>query len=45
MANDPIVLSAIVGASTSFVLAALFNFIRESLRQRREASRKPEIWE
>ena len=45
MANDPIMLSAIVGACTSFVLVVLFNLVRESVHQRREAARKPEIWD
>lgn len=45
MVNDPILLSAIVGACTSFVLVVLFNLVRESVHQRREAARKPEIWD
>ncbi len=45
MANDPIMLSAIVGASTSFVLVVLFNLVKESVIQRRAAARKPEIWD
>jgi hypothetical protein len=45
MTSDPIVLAAIVGASVSFLLVVLFNFVRESLRQKREASRRHEIWE
>ena len=45
MVNDPIVVSAIVGASTSFVLVVLFNLVRESFLQRRAAARKPEIWD
>jgi len=45
MTSDPIVLSAIVGASVSFLLVAFLNFVRESLRQKREASRRLEIWE
>jgi hypothetical protein len=45
MVNDPIVISAIVGASASFVLIVLFNLAKESFLQRRAAARKPEIWD
>jgi hypothetical protein len=45
MANGPFVLSAIVGASVSFLLVVLFNFARESLRERHKASRRHEFWE
>ncbi len=45
MTSDPIILSAIIGASVSFPLVAILNFVKESLRQKRPASRRHEIWE
>jgi hypothetical protein len=49
ISGEPIVLSAIVGASVSFLVVVLSNLIRESFRQRREASERRargyEIWE
>jgi hypothetical protein len=45
MSSDPVVLSAIVGASVSFLIVVLFNFVRESLRHKRARARRHEIWE
>jgi hypothetical protein len=48
MPSDPIVLSAIVGASFSLVVVALFNFVREAHRRvstTGQRSRKDEVWE
>ncbi len=47
MTSDPIVLSAIVGASSSLLVVALFNLAREAHRRMSEGqrSRKDEVWE
>ena len=47
MPSDPIVLSAIVGASASFLVVALFNLVREVHRRMSmvHRSRKDEVWE
>ncbi|MGA8743787.1 MAG: hypothetical protein WB561_21520 [Terracidiphilus sp.] len=47
MTSDPIVLSAIVGASFSFLAVGLFNLAREAHRRISEGqrSRKDEAWE
>jgi hypothetical protein len=43
--GDQMVLSAIVGASASFVMMMIFNIFREQLRRKREMSRRDEVWE
>jgi hypothetical protein len=47
MTSDPIVLSAIVGASLSLLVVALFNLAREAHRRMSAGhrSRKNEVWE
>jgi len=41
----PIVLSAIVGGSVSFVIALAANFYRDARRRNRSTSGSNEVWE
>ena len=46
MASDPVVLSAIVGASVSLVVVVLFNLLREARRRSSMGDRSREhVWE
>jgi hypothetical protein len=41
----PIVLSAVIGGSVSFLVAVLVNFYRDTRNQKRSVSESNKIWE
>ena len=45
MMTTPVVLSAIVGAGVSFVVAVLASFYRETRSRRRSVSETQRIWD